>query len=83
MLAARTRQGRVADVEADVEMGIVDPNRPALVQRHECQPLAVARHEMQSRHDRRDQIVVGRRRAVEHHAAGDVHVRRVALEMQK
>ena len=49
LLAPGLGQRRVADVEADVEVGIVDPHRPALVERHERQPLAVARHQMQPR----------------------------------
>ena len=83
LVAARTRQGGVADVEGDVEVGVVDPHRPALAERHERQPLAVAGHQVEPRDDLLDELVVGRRRALEHHAAGDVHVRGVALEVQE
>ena len=82
-LAAGAGQRRVAHVVADLEVGIVDPHRAALAERHERQPLAVAGHEVQSRLDRLDQLVIRRGGAVEHRAARHVHVRRVALEMQK
>ena len=52
-LVAGAGQGRVADVEGDVEVRVVDPHRPALIERHEGQPLAVARHEMQPAGDLR------------------------------
>ncbi len=82
-VAAGAGQRRMTDVVADLEMGIVHPHRAALAERHECEPLAVARHEMQSRLDRLYELVIRRRGAVEHGAARDVHVGRVALEMQK
>src|ERR1700722_12417045 len=71
------------DVEADVEVGIVDPDGTALVERHECEPLAIARHEVQAGHDLADELVVAGSLTVEQHAAGDVHVGSVALEVQK
>jgi hypothetical protein len=70
-------------VEGDVEMRIVHPDRPALVERHEGQALAVARDEVQPAGDLLDQFVVGGGVAVEDHAAGDVHVRGVALQVQE
>ena len=82
-LAAGAGQRGVADVEADVEVRIVHPHRPALIEGHEGQPLAVARDEVQPAGDLLDQLVVGRRLALEDHAAGDVHVRGVALEVQE
>ena len=80
---ARARQRRVADMEPDVEVRVVDPHRPALAERDERQPLAVARNEMQARLDRRHELLVGGSRAGEDRAAGDVHMRGVALEVQK
>ena len=59
-VAAGARQRRVADVVADLEMGIVHPHRAALAERHERQPLPVAGHEVESRLDRLDQLVVRR-----------------------
>ena len=82
-LAPWARQRRVADVVAQIEIGIVDPDRAALAERHERQPLPVPGHEVQPCLDRLDQIVVRWRGAGEHGAARDVHVGRVALEMQK
>ena len=64
-------------------MRVVDPDRPALVEGHEGQTLAVARDQVQPARDLLDELVVGRRLAVEHHAAGDVHVSGVALEVQE
>ena len=60
VVAAGTRQRRVPDVVGDLEVRIVDPHRPTLVQRHECQPLAVAGHQVQPRDDRLDQLLVRR-----------------------
>ncbi len=82
-LAAGAWQRRVTDVVAHVEMGIVHPHRAALVERHERQPLPVAGHEVESRLDRLDQLVIRWGGADEHRAARHVHVGRVALEMQK
>ena len=74
----------VLHVVAGVEVRVVDPHRAALAERDEREPLAVARHEVQARLDVRDELVVRRRRPVEHHARGDVHVRRgVVLEVQE
>ena len=82
-LAARGGQARVAHVVADVEVGVVDPHRAALLERHLGQPLPVARDEVQARLGLPNQLLVGRRVAREHHARGDVHVRAVALEVQE
>ena len=83
LVAARAGQRRVAHVEADVEVRIVDPDGAPLVERHERQPLAVAGDQMEPGDDLVHEVLVGRRVAVEHHAPTDVHVRRVALQMQK
>ena len=84
LVAAGRRQRVVLHVVPRVEVRIVDPHRAALAERDEREPLAVARHEVQARLDVRDQLVVRRRRPVEHHARGDVHVRRgVVLEVQE
>ena len=82
-LAARARQRRVAHVVAQLEVGIVDPHRAALAERNERQPLPVAGDEVQSRLDRLEQLVVGGGCAGEHRDARDVHVRGIALQMQK
>jgi hypothetical protein len=78
-VAAWPRQRRMTDVEVDVEVRIVHPHRAPLVERHEGQPLSVARHQVQPGDDLGDQFFIGRRRALEHHAAGHVHVGGVSL----
>ena len=83
VVATRTRQRGVAYMEAGLEVRVVDPHRSALIERHEGQALAVARHEVQARIDLLEQVFVARRRPLEHHAAGHVHVGGVALEMQE
>ncbi len=82
-LAARAGEGGVADVEGDVEVRVVDPDRTPLAEGNEGQSLPVAGNEMQARLDRLDQLVVGRWRALEHRAPGDMHVGRLALEVQE
>ncbi len=51
----------MTDVEGDVEVRIVDPHRPALSQRHERQPLAIAGNEVEPIDDLLDELVVGGR----------------------
>ena len=82
-LGAGARQRRVAHVIGQVEVRVVDPDGTALVEGHERQPLPVARDQMQPQADLVDQLGVGGRLALEHHAAGHVHVRGIALEMQE
>ena len=83
LVAARGRQGAVAHVVADVEVGVVDPHRPPLPEGHEGQALAVAGDEVQPALDRGDRVVVGGRVALEHEDRGDVHVRAARLEVQE
>jgi hypothetical protein len=84
LVAAGRRERVVLDVIPRVEVRVVDPHRPALSKRDERESLAVARHEMQASLDGAHELVVRRRRPVEHHARGDVHVRRgVVLEVQE
>jgi hypothetical protein len=71
------------DMEGDVEVRVVHPDRPALVEGDEGQALAIARNEVQPAGDLLHQLVVGGGVALEHHASGDVHVRGVALEVQE
>ena len=83
-LGARARQRRVAHVVARVEVRIVDPDRPALAERHGGQALAVAGDEVQTALDRPEELVVGRDLALEDHHRGDVHVsRRCASRCRK
>ena len=78
------RQRGVADVVARVEMRIVGPQRPSLVERHVRQPLAIARHQVQPAEHMVGQLLGRRRVALEHHHRGDVHVRgRIVLQVQE
>ena len=71
----------MADVVGGVEMWVVDPHRTSLPERHEGEALAIAGNEVQARLDRLDQLLVGRGRTLEDRASGDVHVRRIPLQM--
>ncbi len=82
-VAAWARQRRVAHMEGQTELWIVDPHRPSLSERNRREPLAVARHQVQPRLDRRHQIRIRGRWAGEDRAGADVHMRRLALELQK
>ena len=46
-VATGLRQGRVTDMEGETELRVVHPYRASLLQRHECEPLAVPRDEVQ------------------------------------
>jgi hypothetical protein len=83
LVAARAGKRRVAHVEGDVEMGVVDPHRAALTERHERQPLPIARDQVQAREDVLDQLVVCRGASFEDRGTGDMHVGGAVLEMQK
>ena len=76
-------EGGRAHVVAQVQMGIVDPARPALAERHEGEPLAVARHEPETALEGLEQLVVGGRRPLEDHHRRHVHVRGGVLEVQE
>jgi hypothetical protein len=73
----------VADVVAGVEVRVVGPHRPALPERDLDEPLAVARDEVEPALDVLEQLGVGRRLALEHHARPDVPVRPAGLEVQE
>jgi hypothetical protein len=83
LLVARLRQRREPDVVADVEVRVVDPARPALAERDERQPLAVARNLVELRADRVDELLLFGRGAGERHHGGHVHVRAAVLEVQE
>jgi hypothetical protein len=83
VLGRRLRQRGVADVVAGIEMRVVDPHRARLGERRVRKLLAVARDEMQPVLDLRDEVVVGRRLAVEDEHGTHVHVRPALLEGEK
>ena len=53
LLAARRRQRGAAQVVVEVEVGVVDPDRPAERERHEAHDLAVARDQRELARDHR------------------------------
>ena len=76
-------QRGVAHVVARVEVRVVDPHRAPLAERHVRELLAVARHEMQARLDRVDELLVAGRLSLEDQHRRHVHVRAAALEVQE
>ena len=83
LVAAGRGQRGVADVVLEVEVAVVGPQRPAGRGGRVDEPLAVARHVVQARADRVQELVVGRRRALRAHERADVHVRVRSLLVQE
>ena len=82
LLVGGFRQGRVANVVARVEIGIVHPHWSPLLQRNVRQPLAIARDEVQAAQYVIDELLRARRGALEDHHRRHVHVGgRVVLEV--
>ena len=75
LLRARRRQRRVADVVGEVEVGVVDPEGPAGLDRREGQLLAEARHQVQAAATCVEEVLVVGRRALEDQDRPHVHVR--------
>ncbi len=69
------RQRRVAHVVGEVEVRIVDPERPAGLDRREGELLPEAGDHVQAAAHVLEQVLVGRRRSLEDHDRADVHVR--------
>ena len=83
LLGARRRQRRAPHVVVEVEEGVVDPDRPALVEGDGAQLLAEAGDEVQARLDLVAELLVGGRLAVEDDHRGDVHVGAGALHVEE
>ncbi len=83
VLVAGRGEGRVAHVVAEVELGVVDPERPAGLGRRERQLLAVPGHEVQAAVDVVEEVLVARGRPLEDRHAADVHVARRRLVGQE
>ena len=83
LLRAGRGQRGVADVVLEVEARVVDPHRPARLDRRERELLAVARDEVQPPADLVDEVDVAGRRTLEDHHRADVHVRRRPLLRQE
>ena len=75
LLAAGARERGVAQVVLEVEARVVDPQRPAGLERRHRELLPVARDEVQPAADVVGEVREGRRRALEDHHGADVHVR--------
>ncbi len=67
-------QRGVADVVVGIEVRVICPHRPALAERHVCEPLTVAWHQVQPAEDVIDEFLQCRRLALEHHHRRHVHV---------
>ena len=74
LLGARRRQRGLAHVVVEVEVGVVDPDRAALLEGHLAQLLAEAGDEVQARLDVVAELAVGGSGALEDDRRGDVHV---------
>ena len=83
ILAARRGQGAVPYVVLDVEVRVVDPDRPAEVEGNEPHNLAVPGHQGQLAGDRAVHVAVARRRALEDGHRRDVHVADAVLHVQE
>src|SRR5437660_7678050 len=55
-VVARVRHSRVPHVVGEIEVGIVDPDRP-VHDRYPHEPLAIARYEVEARGDVRPQAI--------------------------
>ena len=82
-VAAGCGEGRVPEVVLESEVGIVDPDRPAQLQRDEAHHLSVPRHRRELGRDRRRNARVFRRGSLEDRARRDVHVRGAVLDEEE
>jgi len=78
-LVTGARQRGLPDVVEDVEIGVIDPDRPGGVHRGKRQPLAVTGDEMQATANQVEDVLEGWRRAFEHGHAAHVHVGALVL----
>ncbi len=67
----------------EVEVGVVDPDRAALVEGDGAQLLPKARHQVEARGDVVAELGVGGARALEDDRLGDVHVRPRPLHVEE
>ena len=71
------------EVVADVEVGIIDPDRPTLAEGDVRDPLSVPGNAVEPRGDVRHEFLVRRGRPLEYHARADVHVSPAALQVKE
>ena len=79
VLVARRGQRRVAYVILEVEPRVVHPDGTTGLEWREGELLPVTRDQMEPRRDVVGELVIARRRALEHAHAADVHVRGLVL----
>jgi hypothetical protein len=73
----------VADVVGEIEVGIIDPDRPTHPEGHEAQLLPEAGHQVQARLDVVAELPIAGRRTLEERGRGHVHVRPIPLQMEE
>ena len=83
LLGAGSGQRGLPHVVLEVEVGVVDPDRPALAEGDEAQLLAEAGDQVQPRGDVVAELGVTRRRPLEDAGRGDVHVRAGTLHVEE
>ncbi len=83
LLRAGRRQRSLAHVVVEIEVGVVDPDRPALAEGDEAQLLAEAGDEVEAGADVLAELVLAGRRSLEDRGRGDVHVGAVSLHVQE
>jgi hypothetical protein len=83
LLGARRRQRGLTHVVLEVEVRVVNPNRPALAEGNEAELLAEAWHQVQPRGDVVAELTDARCRPLEDAGRGDVHMGAGALHVQK
>jgi len=75
-------QGGTPDVIAEIEVQVVDPDRRPEAERYGVQLLAVAGQERQAVRDERHDLLMGRRRTLEHGNRRDRHRRVLVLVLR-
>jgi hypothetical protein len=83
LLGPGLRDGGVAEVVVEAEVGIVDPRGRADPERNVADLLPVARHQLELARDHRAQILKRRRRPLEDADGADVHRRGGVLHVQE
>ena len=82
-VVTRCGQRRVSQVVREVEMGIVDPDRSAQLERHRTHSLAVAGDQVELGGDHPRDVVERRRRVGEHAYRADVHMADPVLQVEE
>jgi hypothetical protein len=83
LLRPGLRERGVTHVVGEVQVRIVDPDRPALSKGHEAKLLTKAGHEVKSRLDVVPKLEVGRSRALEQRGRGHMHLGSIPLQVEE